>query len=88
MSREMRACIECHALFNRRSGRIRCALCAHVHELEHYRSTVGKLYPEDRGLYEAESEIKAVAERQQAAALWSERMKFARWDVRRREGEG
>lgn len=88
MSLEMRNCIDCHSLFNRRSGRIRCALCAHVHELEHYRSTVGKVFPEDRGLYEAESEIKAVAERQQAAIMWHDRLAGARWDVRRKEGQG
>ncbi len=88
MSLEMRACIECHGLFHRRSGHIRCAVCQLVHENDHYRSTVGKLRKEDRGINEIDAEVKSTAEKMRAASIWSDRMKLSRWNVRRREGEG
>ena len=84
MSREMRNCIDCHGLFHRRSGHIRCAVCQLVHENDHYRSTVGKLRKEDRGINEIDAEVKSTAERARAATMWAERMGMESWSGRRK----
>ncbi len=88
MSLEMRNCLDCHGLFPRKSGHIRCALCHMVHENQHYRSTVGKVRPDDRGLTDNDFEVRAVAEQRRAAELWFNAMRGIRWDVKRKDGQG